>query len=404
MDSNSNNKNINLLEILRVLYRWRKTLITNFIIISILAIIISLILPKKYQSTSVIVPPGPTSGLSAFLPSDMTSGLGSAIGGILGNGSDEANKCLAILNSRTLIVKTIHQFHLMKRYNSQTIEDAIKTFRGNVVIILNDDGTISVTSTAETGFFHPKDESEEARHLCASITNYMVTQMDNKYTKLNTKQAHDRRLLIENRYDQNKKDLNSIAQRMKSFDEKYGVVSLPDQIQATVGVASSLESKIIESQIELQALQRTLTSNQPEIKRKKIQVNEMKQKLNHILSGPLSKDSLQVFPSFKEIPDLAVKYTNIKRQATVQEQLYEFLTQLYEQAKIQEAQKAPNIQVIDQGAVPTKRSSPHRSVIVILTVLAGMLLSCFYIFFVERMQDNGLDWITIKNKIQNQED
>jgi tyrosine-protein kinase Etk/Wzc len=404
MDSNSNNKNINLLEILRVLYRWRKTLITNFIIISTLAIVISLILPKKYQSTSVIVPPGPTSGLSAFLPSDMTSGLGSAIGGLLGNGSDEANKCLAILNSRTLIVKTIHQFHLLRRYESPTIEDAIKTFRGNVVSTLNDDGTISVTSTTETGFFHPKNESEEARHLCADITNYMVAQMDNKYTKLNTKQAHDRRILIENRYDQNKKDLNAISQRMKSFDEKYGMVSLPDQILATVGLASNLESKIIESQIELQALQRTLTSNQPEIKRKKIQINEMMQKLNHILSGPLSKDSLQVFPSFKEIPDLAVKYTNIKRQATVQEQLYEFLTQLYEQAKIQEAQKAPNIQVIDHGAIPTKRSSPHRSVVVILTVLAGMLLSCFYIFFVERMKDNGLDWITIKSKIQNQED
>ncbi|HKJ33308.1 MAG TPA: GNVR domain-containing protein [Balneolales bacterium] len=403
MDSNSHNQNINLLEILRVLYRWRKTLITNFIVISILAIVISLILPKKYQSTSVIIPPGPTSGLSAFLPSDMTTGLSTAIGGILGNASDQANKCIAILNSRTLVVKTIRKFDLMKRFGSPTIEDAIKTFKSNVNVTLNDDGTISITTTTETGFFHPHKEVIKAQHLCADISNYMVNQMDKKYVKLDTKQAHDRRILIGNRYDKNKKDLNAIAQRIKAFDEKNGMVSLPDQIKSTVSVASDLESKVIESQIALRALQRTFTSNQPEIKQKKIQISEMKQKLNQILTGPLSRDSLQVFPSFKEIPDLAVQYTELKREARVQEQLYEFLTQLYEQAKIQEAQDSPNIQIIDRGSIPTKRTSPRRSIIVILTVVAGMLLTCSYIFLADRMQRKGLNWHTIKHQIQDEE-
>ena len=398
--SDDKKKSIDLWTFIGTLYKRRKLLLVNFLILCVVTVAVSLILPLTYSSTAVIMPPGGSSSLlSSFLPSNMTTGLGSAIGGILGNASDEANKAMAILGSRTLAVKTIDKFHLVKRFDSPTIEDAIKTYHQKVEVTLNDDGTISVTTSIDTRFFHPQKQIDEARHLSADITNYVVEQLNKIYTKLNTSSAKLRRQLIEKRYQKNIADIQQVAEQLKEFEQKYGIVSLPDQIEATVNVAAQLETEVIKSQIELQTLKQTLSPHQSQIKQKEIQINQLQNKLSTILNGKLSEDSLKIIPSFSEIPTLAVKYATLKREADVQEAIYQYLTQIYEQAKLAESQKSADIQIIDHGAVPTKKSKPKRSIVVLLSVFAGMLFTCVYIFMKERMYKEGLSWEQIKIRV-----
>ncbi len=399
--SDDKKKSIDLWTFIGTLYKRRKLLLVNFLILCVVTVAISLILPLTYSSTAVIMPPGSSSALlSSFLPSNMTTGLGSTIGGILGgNASEEANKAMAILGSRTLAVKTIDKFHLVKRFDSPTIEDAIKTYHQKVEVTLNDDGTISLTTSIDTRFFHPQRQIDEARHLSADITNYVVEQLNKIYTKLKTSSAKLRRQLIEKRYQKNIADIQNVAEQLKQFEQKYGIVSLPDQIEATVNVAAQLETEVIKSQIELQTLKQTLSPHQSQIKQKEIQINQLQNKLSTILKGKLSEDSLKIIPSFSEIPTLAVKYAALKREANVQEAIYQYLTQIYEQAKLAESQKSADIQIIDHGAVPTKKSKPKRSIVVLLSVFAGMLFTCVYIFVKERMDNEGLSWEEIKNRV-----
>jgi uncharacterized protein involved in exopolysaccharide biosynthesis len=57
----------------------------------------------------------------------------------------------------------------------------------------------------------------------------------------------------------------------------------------------------------------------------------------------------------------------------MQESLYETLTKQYELARVQEAKEIPPIKVLDEPQVPEKKSSPHRTIIVLL----GILISAF---------------------------
>ncbi|MDH7605910.1 MAG: Wzz/FepE/Etk N-terminal domain-containing protein, partial [Melioribacter sp.] len=90
------------IDFLIVLVKWRKLIILNVVIITLSAVIISLIMPKWYTSTANILPPKNTGGLLGSI-----SGFSSTIKdlsktlGRLGTTSEEAYNYLAILQSRT---------------------------------------------------------------------------------------------------------------------------------------------------------------------------------------------------------------------------------------------------------------------------------------------------------------
>jgi len=81
----------------------------------------------------------------------------------------------------------------------------------------------------------------------------------------------------------------------------------------------------------------------------------------------------QLYPSIRELPILGMTYSDLSRQLAMQEGIYEILTKQYELAKVEEAKEIPSIKILDEPQVPERKSSPHRSVI----VLVGILISAF---------------------------
>jgi hypothetical protein len=63
------------------------------------------------------------------------------------------------------------------------------------------------------------------------------------------------------------------------------------------------------------------------------------------------------------------------RQTKIQETVFELLTQQYELAKVQEAKEIPTVKVLDPAIVPTKKSFPPRTVIVILGMMLAVALA-----------------------------
>jgi uncharacterized protein involved in exopolysaccharide biosynthesis len=79
------------------------------------------------------------------------------------------------------------------------------------------------------------------------------------------------------------------------------------------------------------------------------------------------------------LPLLGYTYYDLYRQVTTQETVYETLTKQYELAKVQEAKEIPPIKVLDQPAVPEKKSSPHRLTITVLGALISALAGVVWI-------------------------
>ncbi|MGD9488987.1 MAG: GumC family protein [Calditrichaceae bacterium] len=377
---------VNLLDYFTILLKWRKIIIYSFIIFSVTAIFISLIIPKTYRASSVIMPSTDQGGLMSAFPMNLPSGgLLSSFGGLFGGASDESYTLLAILDSRTIAENTITHFDLMKRYDNDNMEQAIKTFKEHLDFSMEEEGTIEITFDVETGYLHFDKDEEEARQLSAEINNYIVDELNRIFTELQTSQAKSFRLFIEKRYDESKQDIKTLEQQMKDFSQTSGMISLPDQISAAITAAAELEGEIISKEIEMEALKQSLNPNHSFVKKLNIELIELRKKIKELKLGTAKRDSMAIFPVFSEAPELGIKYLRLKREAEVQEIIYQFVTQQYEQAKLQEVKNTPSIQIIDKAVPPVKKFKPIRWLIVVVSGLLGIFTGIFFSFLNEYM-------------------
>lgn len=375
MESSENRRDsVGFVDYVLVVIRGRKTILLSFLFFTVFSVILSLSLPKKYKATAIVMPPttkqNPLAGFSLNIP---LGGLSSLLSGT----TAETNILISILKSRNIAANTVNKFNLVKRYDSKSIDDAIRTFRKKLSVEEDEEGAVRIEFLAETGYFHPQNQEEEAKVLCAQVVNFVVDDLDRINTELQTRQAKSYRIFIGERYDQNKRDLHELELEMKKFSETYGMISLPEQVVAAVTAAAKLKSDYIIKEIELKAMKNVLQPHNSEIMIKEVELKEMRNKLNEFKFGNLEEDSIQILPTFATAPKLGLNYVRLKREIEVQNVIYEYLTQQYEQAKLQEAKDTPTIQILDEAVVPQRRSSPIRSLVVAVFALIGILIGIF---------------------------
>ena len=88
-----------------------------------------------------------------------------------------------------------------------------------------------------------------------------------------------------------------------------------------------------------------------------------------------------LFPPFSKVPDIEFELMGLKRGVEIQNTLYAFLTQQYEESKIQEARDTPTIQTLDAANKPEKRYQPKRTLMVIGYSIIMLFLSCVYVIY-----------------------
>lgn len=402
-------KNLNIIDYISVLVRWRKLVVINFIIFTFSTAIISIIIPKTFTAQTTILPPSEESdafGLAGLIGNLPFGGLG--MGGLAG----ETNIFLAILNSRTVMETIARKFDLMELYQKENMEETVKTLRERINMEVNDDGTITVSASARTSFFaYNAEEKNKARNLARDMANAFVEELDRVNTRLKTEKARNNRVFIEKRYLQNLADLQKAEEELKSFQQTYGVVALPEQTEATIQAMSELNAKIIVKEIEIAVLSQYVSSSHSELSRAKSELSELVIKFNEMKSGKsddMADDNderydVELLIPLSEAPDLGLKYLRLFREVTLQQKIQEFLLPQYEQAKIQEAKDTPTVQVLDEAIAPIKRSSPKRTIMVLFSAFLSLIMSVSLIFIFEYLKrikaEEGEDFEKISSAI-----
>jgi hypothetical protein len=92
-----------------------------------------------------------------------------------------------------------------------------------------------------------------------------------------------------------------------------------------------------------------------------------------------------IYPAIRKLPLVAVRWAELYQQAKIQETVFQLLTQEYELAKVQEAKDIPTAKVMDEAALPERKSFPPRIALIalgaLLGCLTGMLWVCGFVFW-----------------------
>jgi uncharacterized protein involved in exopolysaccharide biosynthesis len=227
MDQNSmepqrNPQDINLLDYLFVLWKWRRFVLINLFAFAILLSGVTLLMPNRYKSTARLLPPKDRGGALPNSISQLARDFLPSLGNLarLGTSQDSYNY-LAILESYTAMDSLIKKFNLSEVYDvtpRSSIEKTIKAVEDYLDFKIEDDGTITVTVW----------DTEPQR--AADMASYLVDLLNQISIRLGTREATDNRLFVEKRYLKVLDDLKIAEDSLKSLQRKYGIYSLQEAL------------------------------------------------------------------------------------------------------------------------------------------------------------------------------
>jgi len=82
-----------------------------------------------------------------------------------------------------------------------------------------------------------------------------------------------------------------------------------------------------------------------------------------------------------DVPELGVELVRLKREVEIQNTLFVFLTQQYEEAKIKEAKDTPTVQILDYPQIPQLKSAPKRVLILIFCIIITFFVNILFILY-----------------------
>lgn len=365
-------------DLLIVIVKYRRLIFINVLIITLAALIISLILPNKYTSTTSFISPKKKGGVFGDITgfSSTIKDLSRTLGGRVGTVSDEAYNYLVILQSRTASEKMINKFDLRKVYEiakDKPFENVVNELKDNSEFHIADEGNIIVSVTDKS----PGRASEMA--------NYYVDILNELSTELSVTESRNNREFIEKRFIEVQNDIISIEDSLKRFGKKFNVLEMEEQMKAAITIAAELQAQVEIAKIERDLLKRNFGESNPLVQQAEIKVDELNKRLITMKFGDEKnlKSTINLFIPFENVPDIGIKYIRLKRDYEIQNKLLEFIYPIYEQAKIEEQKDIPVVLVVDKAIPPEKKSSPKRSLIVIGAFLLSFFFSLGYVLIKE---------------------
>ena len=364
MQENSEQRDIRLIDIWNILWQGRKFIAYAVGIATILTVIASLLMSNWYKGSVVILPPSKQS--SPFASMQLLGELG--LGDVLSTTQDQ-DRLLSILKSRTLLRNLAIKYDFQEKYDTENMEETIKALSENLMVNLEKEMQISVS-------FLDKDQD-----MVAEYANYIVKCLDSLNIHLSASKASENKDFIEKRVLEVIDSLQMLEDELTSFMQTEGILSIDDQIEVGVKNAAQLKAEIMIKEIEFAIARNNYNPDNPIVRQLEQELKSYRSAYNEFFKD---NSSDRLIPNFSKIPEMSIKYKRLERQIEYYIKLLEYLAPQYESAKIEAAKDIPMIQVLDHAVRPEKKDRPRRSRIVLGVFVIALMISAYYVYFRDR--------------------
>ena len=231
--------------------RWRR-IFGYGLTAMIVAGIVSFLLPKIYRAdTTLIFPTAAPTGLAALggagagaeVSIPFLEGLLSVP--IVGTGS---NTCITLLNSRIAKERVVKELGLIKEFHAERISEAVRKLEKMTRIEITKEAALNISVESKSP------------ELAANIANTYVATLKELSARFTGGQARKNREFIEGRLYKAESELKEAASALQSFQEKYQIVALPEEIKGLLDVQSYLEQQHATTKVSLDEVTTRLDS------------------------------------------------------------------------------------------------------------------------------------------------
>lgn len=418
MDINNANDNdtIDLRKLFSLMLEKKKIVIAIIVICTIIATIVAFVLPKSYQSTTLVRVKSGSSSMSGYAA--MAAGFGIDIGGAGSSGSPESY--IELMKSREVLEPIIAELDLSDEDKEKL---TVETFAKKNLEITNMKKTdlITIAGYGKT--------PEEAQMISQGVADNFLALM----TKLNKEDNSSVLKFLDERIKIAKEEMETAENKLQAYQQEHKIYAPDEQSKAIIanlnnydttiaqlqaqsegdsaklaGVTSQLEQQnaslleynvsdntnigniresIVNKRVELVGLQQQFTDEHPDVIKAKEELNSLEKSLSDEIAKAVNSQSVTLSPvqsnllkdkistevqisvnnaslealkakqaeaqdSIATLSADSVEYMRLSREATITGQVYTSLVQNYEQTRIQEAKNSMDIQIIDAANLP----------------------------------------------------
>lgn len=417
MDINNANDNdtIDLKKLFSLMIEKKKIVLAIVVICTIIATIVAFVLPKSYQSTTLVRVKSGGSSMSGYAA--MAAGFGIDIGG---GSSGSPESYIELMKSREVLEPIIAELDLPEETKEKMTAAGFAKSNLEITNIKKTE-LITIAAYGKT--------PEEAQMISQGVADNFLALM----TKLNKEDNSTTLKFLDERIKIAKEEMETAENKLAAYQQEHKIYAPDEQAKAIIanlnnydttiaqlqaqsegdsaklaGVTSQLEQQnaslleynvsdntnigniresIVNKRVELVGLQQQFTDEHPDVIKAKEELNSLEKSLSDEIAKAVNSQSVTLSPvqsnllkdkistevqisvnnaslealkvkqaeaqeSIATLSADSVEYMRLSREATITGQVYTSLVQNYEQTRIQEAKDSMDIQIIDAADLP----------------------------------------------------
>jgi uncharacterized protein involved in exopolysaccharide biosynthesis len=282
---------------------------------------------------------------------------------------------VGMLRSRTVEDALIRRFDLLRVYRDKRMSDAREDLEDASGIVLGKEGFIGIS-------VEDKDPGRAPQ-----IANAYVDELRRLTQDFAVTEAGQRRIFFERQLELTKRNLADAELALKDTEQKTGLIQLDGQAKAIIESVVKLRALIAAKEVGLHAMRLFSTERNPDILLGEQELSGLRRQLALIekQSANSGVDSGNVQLPAGNVPEAGLQYVRKLRDVRYAETMVELLAKEYEAARLDETKTAAVIQVLDPAIEPDRKSSPHRTLIVVIVTLLGLCGSVGYVWSAEAL-------------------
>lgn len=417
MDINNakDNDTIDLKKLFSLMMEKKMIVIAIVVICTIIATIVAFVLPKSYQSTTLVRVKSSSSSMSGYAATAAVFGID-----IGGGSSGSPESYIELMKSREVLEPIIAELDLPDEDKEKLTAETFAKKNLEVTNIKKTD-LITIAAYGKT--------PEEAQMISQGVADNFLALM----TKLNKEDNSTTLKFLDERIKIAKEEMETAENKLAAYQQEHKIYAPDEQAKAIIanlnnydttiaqlqaqsegdsaklaGVTSQLEQQnaslleynvsdntnigniresIVNKRVELVGLQQQFTDEHPDVIKAKEELNSLERSLSDEIAKAVNSQSVTLSPvqsnllkdkistevqisvnnaslealkakqaeaqeSIATLSADSVEYMRLSREATITGQVYTSLVQNYEQTRIQEAKDSMDIQIIDAADLP----------------------------------------------------
>jgi tyrosine-protein kinase Etk/Wzc len=334
---------------------------------AIIAVVVVLLMAPMYTATAVFLPPAGSSTMASMALSNQLGTLAGNMGSLLSLRNPD-DLYIGMLQSNAVTDEMINRFNLEKLYKSKKMSSARETLLERSEFLYDKDSMVRVS-------VRDKDPK-----LAREMANGYLDALRDLTSHLALTESAQRRLFFEKQLEQEKDALADAEVDLKLIQEKTGMIEPVRQTQVEIQSIAEIRAEIASRQVQLDSLRLGATEENPQTIRLRSEIAALQSQLRSAENSSDAAGLGNVEVPTAKVPEAALEYVRREREVKYHEALFEMLSRQYEAAKLDEARESPALQVVDYAEVPDHKSSPKRTLIVVIATVFGAFTGTFWVF------------------------